>query len=186
MPRPTPSPHLLSCAQHRCLMPDTEVSAMTSQGPIRSLWPGQTSPGTYGKRVCWVTPCASLGGCRTKSRGLCPHPSTAGSPASSHGASEAVLGLLWHVFSHLFPLARGQKGKPLCSAPIKSPLGTTTHLGSHRQADKPEVLRGGKEALWCWDWFSMEQRRGWGTSQHSPVPVGKASKGWDQAFPSTT
>jgi len=33
-------------------------------------------------------------------------------------------------------------------------------LGSRRQADKPEGLRAGKEALWGWGWFSTEQRRG--------------------------
>jgi len=58
-------------------------------------------------------------------------------------------------------------------------------LGSRRQADKPEGLRAGKEALWGWVWFSTEQRRGQGTSQHSPVTVGKASRGWGQALPST-
>jgi len=80
MPQPTPSPQLLPWARHWCFPPGTEASAMSSQGPVRSLWPGQTSPGTYGKRVRWMTHRASLGGCRTKSCGLSPHPSTAGQP----------------------------------------------------------------------------------------------------------
>ena len=48
---PTPSPHLFSCARHRCFTPVTEASAGSSQGPVGSLWPRQTSPGTYGQRV---------------------------------------------------------------------------------------------------------------------------------------
>ena len=58
-------------------------------------------------------------------------------------------------------------------------------MGSRRQAEKAEGLRGGKEGLWGWGWFSMEQRRHRGTSQHAPVPMGKASRGWGQALPGT-
>jgi len=189
MPQAAPSPHLLPWARHWCFLPGTEASAISSQGPVRSLWPGQTSPGTYGTRVHWVTARASLGGCRTKSRGS-PHSpallaSPRGSPDLSHGESQAALVLVSCIFSHLSPLARGHKGDPLCSAPTRPPPGTTTHLGSRRQADKPEGLRGGKEALWGWGWFSTEQWRGRGTSQHSPVPVGEVSRGWGQALPST-
>ena len=78
---PTPSPHLFSCARHRCFTPVTEASAGSSQGPVGSLWPRQTSPGTYGQRVHSLTPRASLGGCRTKSHRLSPQPSTAGQPS---------------------------------------------------------------------------------------------------------
>ena len=80
-PLPTPSPHLLSCARRRCFTPVTEASDVSSQGPVGSLWPRQTSPGTYGHRVHSLTPRASLGGSRTKSHRLCPHPSTAGQPS---------------------------------------------------------------------------------------------------------
>ena len=54
---------------------------MSSQGPVMLLWLGQTSPGTYGKRVHSLTPRASLGGFRTKSHRLSPHPGTAGQPS---------------------------------------------------------------------------------------------------------
>ena len=36
--------------------------------------------------------------------------------------------------------------------------------------------------MWGWGWFSMEQRRHRGTPQHTPVPMGKASRGWGQAL----
>ena len=39
--------------------------------------------------------------------------------------------------------------------------------------------------MWGWGWFSMEQRRHRGTPQHTPVPMGKASRGWGQALPTT-
>jgi len=54
---------------------------VSSQGPVTSLWPWQTSPGTCSKRVHSVTPRASLGGCRTKSHRPSPHSSTAGQPS---------------------------------------------------------------------------------------------------------
>ena len=54
---------------------------MSSQGPVRSCWPWQMSPGTCGKRLHSITPRASLGGCRTKSHGLAPHSRTAGQPS---------------------------------------------------------------------------------------------------------
>jgi len=108
-----------------------------------------------------------------------------GFPHLSHGESQAALVSLWQVFSCLSPLARGHKGDPLCSAPTRPPVGTTSHLGSRRQLDKPEGLREGKEALWGWGWFSTEQRRGRGTSHHNPVPVEKVSRGWGQALAST-
>ena len=100
-----------------------------------------------------------------------------GSPASSHGASQAALGSLWPVFSYLSPLARRHTGDALCSAPIRPHPGATSSLGSRRQVDKPEGLEGGKEGVWGWGRFSMEQRRRRGTSQHTPVPMGKASRG---------
>jgi len=35
-----------------------------------------------------------------------------------------------------------------------------------------------------WGLLSVEQRKCHGTSEHSPVPMGKASRGWRQALPS--
>lgn len=73
--------HLLPCAQHCCFTPVTEASAMSSQGPVRSLWLWQMSPGTCSKRVNWITPHTSLSDCRTKSQRLFQQPSTAGQPS---------------------------------------------------------------------------------------------------------
>lgn len=82
--------HLLSCAQHQCFMPVTEVLSVSSQGPTRFLWPWYTSPGTYGKRV-HITSCTSLGGCRIKFHRLFPCASIAGQPS---GLPQF---LLWHI-----------------------------------------------------------------------------------------
>ena len=51
------------------------------RSPIRFLWLWYTSRGIYGKRVCFITSRASLGGYRTESHRLSPHFSTAGQPS---------------------------------------------------------------------------------------------------------
>ena len=74
----------------------------------------------------------------------------------------------------------------LCLAPIGPHPRTTCHWGSWA-GGRPTTRRGlggGKEGLWGWGWLSVEQRRRQGTSQHTPVPTGKASRGWGQALPS--
>ena len=111
-----------------------------------------------------------------------------GCPASPHGRAQAALASLWQLFSRLSPLARRHKGDPLCSAPVRPRLGTFPLWGPGQEGGRDkgtEGLRGGTEGLWGWGWFSTQQRRRWGTSQHSPVPTGKASGGWRQALPST-
>lgn len=78
LPLPTPSPHLLSCARLQCFTLVTEALAASPQGPVRSLWLWEASPGTYGKRVHSVAPHAPLRGCKTKSHKLSSQPSPAG------------------------------------------------------------------------------------------------------------
>lgn len=75
--------HLLSCAQHQCFMPVTEVLSVSSQGPTRFLWPWYTSPGTYGKWVHMITSCTSLEAAGQSSTGSSHVPALLASPLAS-------------------------------------------------------------------------------------------------------
>lgn len=117
-------------------------------GPHQVVLPWQKSPGTYGKRVCWVTLCASLGGYRTESHRLSPRSSTAAQPSGLLCfLPRWVTGstcLAVTAFSCLSPPARGHKGDPsLLSSPQASsrhyiPLGVL----ERREVDEAEGLRG--------------------------------------------
>ena len=155
---------------------------MPSQGPVGSLWLWQTPLGTYSKRVRLGTPHASMGGCRTKCHRPSPHSSSAGQPSGL----PCFLPRQGH--SSLPPLAGSPiKGDPLCSAPVRPRPGNTSSLGSPT-GERSMKQRGSAEARRIWgagaaSAWSRGRRRG--TSQHTPVPTGKASRGWGQALPST-
>lgn len=129
-PLPTPFPHLLSCAWHRCFTPVTEASAVSYQGPIRLLCSGQASPGPYGKR-------GSLG------QTLClpgrlqendPQALRTAQPhwPASHGGSEAALDSLLPVLFYFvsYPEWERRQGWSLCSALFRPHPGTTLSLQS--------------------------------------------------------
>ena len=110
-------PHLLSCARHWCFVPVAEVLAVSSQGPIRFLWLWYPSRGIYGKRVCFITSRASLGGYRTKSHRLSPHPSTAGQPSGlPRFLPRGVTGSTWLALGDLV-LATGESKRMAASSP---------------------------------------------------------------------
>lgn len=72
-----------------------------SWGPVRSLWPWLTSPGTCRKRVPSITPPLEAA---AQSPTGSPHSpawlaSPLGSPASSHGGSRAAIRLLQGILS---------------------------------------------------------------------------------------
>lgn len=61
-------------------------------------------------------------------------------------------------------------------------LQASSSLRSQRQVEKPGKT---KEGLWERGWLSMEQRRQQVTPQHTQVLMGKTSREWGQALPST-
>ena len=71
-----------------------------------------------------------------------------GSPASSHGASQAALGSLSEIFSYLLSYpgwGEAGRGDSLCSAPIRPHPGTMSCLGS-QTGDTLTNQRGSQEA----------------------------------------
>lgn len=142
---------------------------MSSQGPVRLLWPCQTSPSTCGKRVHLKTPHASLGSCKTKSHTLSPHPSTAGQPS---GFLIPPTGRAWLTVGDFLLLAEP-------SNQCFQPQALRVHVPNMVTSSTPcrDTTGGGAEGVLCSVPESPWAREGLDGAQGPPVGACRAMGG---------